>query len=152
MNITFLTKKGIKELKKSITKLENECDRLSRELKELDRGDSREDRLIRNEKLSALEALDSELAEKRLLQAHAQQLPRKRDAIKVALGSVVDLIDMNGRIIRYQIVDSFEANPSDGRISTISPLGSQLVGRRLKDFVEWGSGHGTRRAQLVAIQ
>lgn len=152
MNTTFLTKKGIKELKKSITKLERESDRISRELKELDRGDSREDRLARNEKLATLESVDSELAEKRLLQANAKQLPRKRDAIKVALGSVVDLIDMNGRIIRYQIVESFEADPSDGRISVLSPLGSELVGRKLKDFVEWGSGRGTHRAQLVAIQ
>lgn len=152
MTTTFLSKKGLKELKKSITKLEHSKDRVSRELKELDHGDSREDRLVLVEKLATLESFESELIEKRDILAHARQLPRRRDAIKVALGSVVDLIDTNGRIIRYQLVDSFEANPSDGRISAASPLGSQLLGRTLKEFVEWTAGRGTNRAQLVAIQ
>lgn len=152
MTTTYLSKKGLKELKKSITKLENTSERVGRELKELDHGDSREDRLIRNERLALLEATESELAEKRDILAHAKQLPRRRDAIKVALGSVVDLIDTNGRVIRYQLVDSFEADPSDGRISAASPLGAQLLGRTLKEVVEWTSGRGTRRARLVAIQ
>lgn len=152
MTTTYLSKKGLKELKKSITKLESANERVVRELKDLDHGDSREDRLIRNERLAALESTESELAEKRDILAHAKQLPRRRDTIKVALGSVVDLIDTNGRVIRYQLVDSLEANPSDGRISAASPLGSQLLGRTLKEVVEWTSGRGTRRAQLVAIQ
>lgn len=152
MTTKFLSKKGIKELKKSITKLENACERIGRELKELDRGDSREDRLVRNEKLASLDAAETELSEKRDLLAHAKQLPRRRDTIKVALGSVVDLIDTNGRVLRYQLVDSFEANPSDGRISAASPLGAQLLGRKLQDFVEWGNERRLNRAQLVAIQ
>lgn len=152
MNTTFFSKKGIKELKKSITKLEHSRDQIIRELRNLDRGDSREDRLLRSEKLSSLEATESELSDKQYLLRNAKQLPRKRDALKVALGSVVDLIDMNGRVIRYQLVESFEANPSDGRISTASPLGSQLIGRKLKESIEWGGGRRHNRAQLVAIQ
>lgn len=152
MKTTYLSKKGLKEIKKSITKLENASERIGRELKDLDRGDSREDRFALSEKLAALETAESELAEKRDILAHAKLLPRRRDTIKVALGSVVDLIDMNGRVIRYQLVESLEADPSNGRISAASPLGSQLLGRKLKEVVEWTAGSNTRSARLVAIQ
>ena len=61
------------------------------------------------------------------------------------------MMDEKGRLLRYQLVDSFEADPSDGRISVISPLGRELVGRTLKDSIEWGTGRRMMRAQVVAI-
>jgi transcription elongation factor GreA len=79
-------------------------------------------------------------------------LPRKRDALKVAIGSVVDLLDTSGRLVRYTLVDSIEANPSDGRISIMSPLGQSLLGRQIQDVVEWSAGRlGTRHLRLVNI-
>jgi transcription elongation GreA/GreB family factor len=95
--------------------------------------------------------LDSELADKKLLLAGAKRLPRKRDMLKVAIGSVVDLIDTQGRIVRYRLVDSLEADPSDGRISIKSPLGQSLIGKQIQDIVEWSAAMGTRRLQLVGI-
>lgn len=148
----YLSKKGLKDLKKSITKLEKRLAGAKLELRELDRGDSREDRLALAEKFSEIESLEAELQEKIYTREHAKTLPRKRDALKVALGSIVEMIDQQGRVLRYQIVDSFEADPTDGRISAVSPLGRELLGRQIKDFVEWGRGHNTMRAQLIAIQ
>ncbi len=147
----FLSKKGIKELKKEITRLEREHHETFSSLREIDKTDSHEERLERMERLSHLELLENELTEKKYILAHAKMLPRKRDVIKVALGSVVDLIDTNGRIVRYTVVDSHEADPSDGRISVLSPLGRSLVGKQLKDMVEWSAGLATRRLQLIAI-
>ena len=147
-----LSKKGLKDLKKSITKLEKQIAMEQKELKDLDKGDSREDRLALTEKLSSIESLEAELQEKIYTREHAKLYPRKRDALKVALGSIVEMIDQQGRVLRYQIVDSFEADPSDGRISIMSPLGRELVGRQIKDSVEWAAGRRVMRAQLVAIQ
>lgn len=151
-SIFYLSKKGLRDLKKSITKLEKRLASSKNELRDLDKGDSREDRLACIEKLSTIELLESELQEKIYMRDRAKQLPSKRDALKVALGSIVEMIDQQGRVVRYQIVDSFEADPTDGRISAASPLGRELIGRQLKDFIEWGRGHKTMRAQLVAIQ
>jgi transcription elongation factor GreA len=67
------------------------------------------------------------------------------------MGSVVDLLDTNGRIIRYTLVDSLEADPSTGRISVMSPLGKSLIDKQLRDVVEWTASFGKRRLQLVAI-
>jgi transcription elongation factor GreA len=71
--------------------------------------------------------------------------------MKVAIGSVVDLVDQQGRMVRYTLVESIEANPSDGRISTLSPLGSSLIGKSVKDIVEWGNGMRKHSFQLVGI-
>lgn len=147
----YLSKKGIKELRKDIARLERELHDMHIGLHELDKTDAHEERLERMERLAQIEVLDSELVDKKQLLQIAKQLPRKRDMLKVAIGSVVDLIDTQGRIVRYRLVDTLEANPSDGRISVKSPLGQSLVGKQIQDIVEWSAAIGTRRLQLVAI-
>lgn len=154
MNTTkdiFLSKKGMKELKKQIARLEHEHTEALMALRELDKTEGHEERLARIEKLGALDIVESELADKRLTLANAKLLPRKRDAFKVAIGSVVDLIDTKGRLVRYTLVESIEANPSDGRISIKSPLGQNLLGRQIQDIVEWSAGLRTNQMKLVAI-
>lgn len=147
----YLSKKGMKELRKRISRLERDRQDAIKALREDDKSDSHDERLARNEKLANLEIIESELADKHLIAASARPLPRKRDALKVAIGSVVELLDTNGRIVRYTIVDSFEANPSDGRISVKSPLGKSLVGKQIRDVVEWTAALGRQRSQLVSL-
>jgi len=147
----FLTKKGMKELKTEISTLDNELAAIRRELHDIDKTDGHDERLARTEKLAQLELIESELSDKRAYQASAKLYPRKRDALKVAIGSVVDMIDQNGRLVRYTIVDSIEADPSDGRISAKSPLGQHLLGKQLKDIIEWGNGLKTTSFQLISI-
>ena len=93
----YLSKKGMKDLKKSISKLERSITAAQTELKELEYGTSHEDRFERIGKLSQIESLESELAEKRHQLANAKILPRKRDTLKVVLESMVDLIMLIGR-------------------------------------------------------
>lgn len=148
---TYLSKKGMKELKKEIARLERDRHAAILRLHELDKTDNHEEQLARAESLMTIEMLDSELEEKRMVLKSALPLPRKRDALKVAIGSVVDLLDTNGRIIRYTVVDSIEANPSDGRISISSPLGKSLVGKQIQDVVEWTARIGTNQLRLISI-
>lgn len=148
---TYLSKKGMKELKKDIARLERDRQEALGKLRELDKTDGHDERLERVEKLAHLDGIESELVDKRLLLSQAKLLPRKRDAIKVAIGSVVDLIDTSGRLVRYTLVDTIEANPSDGRISIKSPLGQHLLGKQLQDMVEWTNGLRTTKFQLVGI-
>lgn len=147
----LLSKKGMKELKKDVHKLERRQRQIIAELRELDKTDGHDQRLARIEKLAELETVESQLADKQLYLSNAQLFPRKRDAIRVAIGSVVELIDTNGRIIQYQLVDSIEANPSDGRISASSPLGQTLIGRTIKETISWGSKLGSMQLTLVRI-
>lgn len=147
----YLSKKGMKELKKAVARLERDKQAQYARLREIDKSDNHEEQLARVECLSAIEVLENELYEKQQMLKNAKPFPRKRDALKVAIGSVVELLDTNGRIVRYTIVESIEANPFDGRISAKSPLGQSLVGRQIKDMVEWTASVGTRRLQLIGI-
>ncbi len=149
--VILLSKKGMKELRKAIAQLEHDCQAISRSLRESDKTSGHDDRFERNEKLLRLEALESELAEKHRTLANAKLIPSKRTRMKVAIGSVVDLIDQQGRLFRYTLVESIEANPSDGRISAASPLGSTLLGKNVQDIVELNNGQKQRTFQLVRI-
>ena len=147
----LLSKKGMKELKKTITQLEHDRAAVIRGLHDIDKTNGHDDRLDRIERLARLESLEAELAEKRQTISEAKLLPSKRARMKVAIGSVVDLIDQQGRLFRYTLVDTIEANPSDGRISVLSPLGRSLVGKTVKDIVEWSSGTHSSTFRLAKI-
>lgn len=147
----LLSKKGMKELRKAIAQLEHDRTAISRSLREAEKTTGHDDRFERNERLARLEALEAELAEKQANLAKAKLMPTKRTRMKVAVGSVVDLIDRQGKLFRYTLVESVEANPSDGRISNLSPLGSSLLGKTVTEVVEWGNNKGTHTLQLVRI-
>lgn len=147
----YLSKKGMKDLKKTVQQLERDRQKTIRELHDQDKTDNHDERLARIEKLAQLDAIESELSEKQHLLKVAKLFPRKRDAMMVAIGSVVELIDNSGRKVIYTIVDSIEADPSDGRISAKSPLGQTLLGKTISDTISWGRGLRTSQFQLVKI-
>ena len=147
----LLSKKGMKEFKKAIIQLEHDKRKALQSLHELDKTLGRDERLSRIEKMAILEGIEAELDDKKLVLANAKLMPTKRTRLQVAIGSVVDLIDKHGHLFRYTIVDSIEANPSDGRISTQSPLGQSLIGRTVKDIISWKNGKYFNQFQLVRI-
>ncbi|NTW62204.1 hypothetical protein HGB25_02235 [Candidatus Saccharibacteria bacterium] len=149
--VTILSKKGMKELRKSIAQLEKDVKKSQQQLHELDKTLGRDERLNRIEKISEIEGYESELEEKRLVLSSARLIPQKRSHLRVAIGSVVDLIDKHGHMFRYRIVESIEANPSDGRISTLSPIGQSLIGKTVRDTIEWTKGSHITRLNLVRI-
>ena len=147
----IISKKGMKELKKSIASLEHDIKMTRLSLHDLDKTSGHDELFERVEKLANLEALEESLENKRQILASAVLLPSKRARLQVAIGSIVDLIDQQGRLFRYTLVDSFEANPSDGRISIASPLGKTLVGKTVQDIIEWGNGIKNNQLRLVRI-
>jgi transcription elongation factor GreA len=147
----LLSKKGMKEFKKAIIQLEHDRRKALQSLHELDKTLGRDERLSRIEKMAILEGIEAELDDKKLVLASAKLMPTKRTRLQVAIGSVVDLIDKHGHLFRYTIVDSIETNPSDGRISTQSPLGQSLIGRTVKDIISWKNGKYFNQFQLVRI-
>ena len=147
----LLSKKGMKELKKAVIQLERDRQKTLQLIRELDKTLGHDENLTRIDRLACLEGIETELADKKLILASAKLVPNRHSRLQVAIGSVVDLIDKHGHWFRYTIVDSVEANPSDGRISTQSPLGQNLIGKTIKDIVEWTNGKKTNQFQLMRI-
>jgi len=136
----ILSKKGMKELKKQIIQLSHDRNRTLQSLRRLDKSSGREERLERVEKVTTLESIESELADKKMILANAKLATSEKSRLQVAIGSVVELIDKHGQMFRYTLVESVEANPSDGRISNLSPLGQSLIGKKTEDTIKWGRG------------
>ncbi len=149
--ITLLSKKGMKDIKKEISQLENDKQKVLRSLRELDKTLGHDERLNRIETLAEIDIIESKIEDKKLILSTSKLLPKKRNHFQVVIGSVVDLIDKHGHFFRFKIVDSVEADPSDGRISTLSPLGKSLIGKAVSDTVEWEKGRGANCYQLVRI-
>ncbi len=147
----YLSKKGMHELKRQIKRLEHSLSSAQSDLRNLEKAKGHEERLERTEKIAMIDAITAELSEKNFILSRAQLLPRRRDTLKVMLGSVVELIDSQGRKFHYMLVDSLEANPSAGRISIKSPLGQKLLGKQIQDVVQWTAGLGTNQLRLVGI-
>lgn len=51
---------------------------------------------------------------------------------QVVIGATVT-VDMNGKEVTYTVVGPVEANPLEGKISHESPIGKELLGRKVND-------------------
>lgn len=80
---------------------------------------------------SESQRLESVLANAKILDSNSKHPPRR-----VRLGSQVLLETPEGKEKReFTIVGSIEADPFSGKISDESPLGQQLLGKRLYDTI-----------------
>jgi transcription elongation GreA/GreB family factor len=70
---------------------------------------------------------------------------------KIQLGSTV-VMELGGERKTYRIVGPSEADPSRGRISHVSPLGSALIGHARGDIVTLQTPHGNREYTIVEVR
>jgi len=76
------------------------------------------------------------------------RIPRDR----VGLGSRVVLYDLNkGETLTYRLVTSEEADAANGLISTSSPIGRGLLGKRVGDVVRIEIPGGVRELEIVEL-
>jgi transcription elongation factor GreA len=76
------------------------------------------------------------------------RIPRDR----VGLGSSVTVLDLaKEEEIVYQLVTSEDANVAEGRISTTSPIGRALIGKRVGDTVKFQIPGGLREMEITKL-
>src|SRR5690242_10155922 len=76
------------------------------------------------------------------------RLPRDR----VGLGSTVVVLDTKkDEEITYKLVTSEEADVAKGQISTTSPIGRALLGKRVGDEVKFQIPDGTRELEILQL-
>ena len=69
----------------------------------------------------------------------------------VRIGSKVTVVNEKGRKGKYIIIGSTEADPAQGRISNVSPIGKALLGKRVGDVTEVRVPAGKIKLEVVAI-
>jgi transcription elongation factor GreA len=76
------------------------------------------------------------------------RIPRDR----VGLGSTVRVLDLTkDEEITYSLVTSEDADVAQGRISTTSPIGRGLIGKRVGDTVKVQIPDGVREMEIIQL-
>lgn len=132
----FLTKEGLKKLKKEyetlrvlkLNKLKGESPKI------LHSEDINPEYLAFKEDIGFLETRINEL-EYILKNFELIKTPPKEKQNIVNLGATVTLEDKDGAINEFMIVGTLEANPAEGKISSDSPVGKALLGKKIGEEV-----------------
>ena len=132
----YLTKEGLKKIEKEYQELKKV--RLAKTSGESPKiwhsEDLNPEYLAFREDLSFLESRIAEL-EYILKNVELIKVPPKEKQNIVNLGATVTLEEPDGQINEFMIVGTLEANPSEGKISSESPVGKALLGHKIGDEI-----------------
>ena len=104
-------------------------------------------RLDRRVPAQSLDLLEGELARASIVEP--EELPRD----VVAMNSTVWFRDLDSEEIeRYTLVFPPDADVIRDRISVLAPIGTALLGFRLRDIVEWRVPQGRRRLEITKVE
>ena len=71
---------------------------------------------------------------------------------KVSLGNTIKLKNLdNSKEVKYTLVGAVEANPLEGKISNESPIGQQLMNKKLGEVVEITTPKGSIKYEVTEI-
>ena len=81
--------------------------------------------------------IEARIAKIEAVLSKAKVVKQTRSHTKVGIGSKVVVVreDDKKKKYTYTIVGEFESDPSEGKISSVSPLGKALIGRKKGDQV-----------------
>lgn len=143
MKKIIFTKQGFKDLKEKSEALKKERPAAVLDLKKArEMGDLSENGYYKSARFK-LNDIDRSIRFNNYLIKNAQ-ICEPTDIDSVQTGLTV-ILDEKGKEKKYQIVGSYESNPEIGKISFISPVGKQLMNKKVGDKVEINVG----RNQLV---
>lgn len=96
---------------------------------------------------SRIQRLENQLSKARIIDSSTL------DGSHVALGTTVTIEDstMKKKFV-YSLVGSEEADPKKNRISSVSPVGQALMGKKIGDEVHVKVPNGMRKLHILDIQ
>jgi len=132
----YLSKEGLEKIKKQYQNLRDI--KLAKTKGEIPKiwhsEDTNPEYLSFQEDLSFLESRIAEL-EYILKNVELIKAPQKDKQNIVDLGATVTLEEADGQINEFMITGTLEANPGEGKISSESPVGKAILGKKLGDEV-----------------
>jgi transcription elongation factor GreA len=132
----YLTKQGLEKIKKEhdllkslkTTKTKGESPKV------LHSEDLNPEYLAFQEDIGFLESRIIEL-ENIIKNVQLIKPPKKENQKTVDLGAIVSLEEKGGGSNEFMVVGTLEANPNEGKISSESPVGKALLGRKIGEEV-----------------
>ncbi len=155
MDETVITREGLARLSEELERLTTDgrreiAERLRQAAASEANRDENADYVGVREDQALLERRIALLEERlRSAQAIEPQLGNGR----VDVGERVRLRDLDsGERLEVELVGPLEADASAGRISTVSPLGKAILGRRRGEIAEVDAPRGRLRFKIVAVE
>ena len=149
----ILTPEGLENLKKEIeylstTKRREVAERIkeAREFGDISENSEYDD--AKNEQAmleSRIATLEDKLRSASVIDA------KELSADVVRVGSQVAVTDDKGKALKYTIVGSTEANPSENKLSNESPVGKALIGHKVGEKVQVQTPSGSRTVKIVKV-
>lgn len=149
MQIIPFTKKGFEDTQEQ---LENEIAKRPNAVRSLTRGremgDLSENGLYKAAK-QELNDLDRKIRQLKYLLKHGKVFsPANNDSVQ--LGHFIE-IETQGNIKKYQLVGEYEADPKKGKISLKSPIGHNLMGRKVGEEIKINIPSGISFYKIIKI-
>ncbi|MCL4354132.1 GreA/GreB family elongation factor [Patescibacteria group bacterium] len=134
MSKIIFTKKGFEEVKKRHKELIDSRPFAVADLKKArDMGDLSENGYYRAAKFKLID-IDRNIRRFEYLIKNGTVADKpKKGTVSIGSRVMVKIKDVEKQ---YEIVGNYEANPAEGKISYISPIGKALMGKRDGDFIE----------------
>jgi len=134
MKKIIYTKQGFNELKKKNEKIISQRPLAVFDLKKArEMGDLSENGYYKAAKFK-LNDIDRTIRFNNYLIKNAEiKEPNDNSYIQVGLTIV---LDDNGKTKKYKLVGSYESNPEEGKISHLSPVGKQLINKKVGEKIE----------------
>ena len=147
----IITKEGLKELNEELKLLVDvERSKVIQEIKEARaQGDLKENAEFdaAREKQGKIEDRIAEI--ERIIASSKIIKTKKTSVTNISIGSVVE-VQIEKKNHTYQIVGPLEADPFEGKISNVSPLGSALLGKKKGDEATFVIENDKNRKKIVA--
>lgn len=112
-------------------------------------GDLKENNAYQSAK-EELGELDGRIMEVQYILNNAEIVTTSTSDLTVSLGKKVT-VDINGLQKSISIVGEFESDPMNGKLSTTSPIGAALLGKKVNDKVEVTTPGGTVPYIILSI-
>lgn len=150
-----LTKDGLEELKDELKELEEVKlpQVVERVAAAREKGDLSENADYQSGK-EEQEFVQTRIDEIKDVLARAKVVQQTRSTTIVGVGSLVSIV-IKGKAQKkysYQIVGEFEADPEEGKVSSVSPLGKALMGKKKGDEVKVKAPAGEVMYQIKEIK
>lgn len=147
----ILTKEGLEKIKEELKFLKNtKRKEIAEQIKNAkEYGDIAENAEYDDAK-NEQGFVEGRIAELEKMIKNAKLIRKNQGCKAVEVGCTVS-ISSDGKDIQYMIVGASESNPSLGKISNESPLGSALLGKSVGEVVELNLPNRKNNYRIVAI-
>lgn len=130
-----LTQEGVNELKAEHSELVDMRAEVAERIKQArelgDLSENAEYQSAREEQ----DRLETRISEVEQVLRNIRIIKKPKSHTSVTLGSTVKLKAHGGKSQQFQVVGTMEADPGNGKISDESPIGKQLMGKKVGDSV-----------------